>query len=123
MAHSVYEFQAVVSAYASILCGAVAIILSILAGREDFSLSLYGIALLEITDISGDILVLTIWQRRKDESEMTSSKELRAARASQKVMEAWSSFTIGVFLLICGMFLCAERQVVGMHIGIYVERA
>ena len=101
-----YAVFAVAISYLSI--GASVAELALFLTAYDLSLSLYGVALMAITDISGDLLILTQWQGRVDESSYTSSRELREARASQKLMEVWASFTVGIFLFICALFLLAD---------------
>jgi Cation efflux family len=101
-----YQVYAVAISYVSL--GASVAELALFLTAYDLSLSLYGVALMAITDISGDLLILTQWQGRAEESSFTSSKELREARTAQQLMEVWASFTVGIFLFICALFLLAD---------------
>ena len=101
-----YANSAVVISYVSIFASVADLALFLTA--YDLSLSLYGVALMAITDISGDLLILTQWQGRAEETSFTSSRELRESRSSQKLMEIWASFTVGIFLFICALFVLAD---------------
>ena len=102
-------FHAVVSAYLTVVAGTVETALSFLAGTTDLSMSLYAVALMSITDIAGGILILTLWQNRKEESSYLDKYERREASETEKSTDLWYSFTIGVFMLIMGLFLMADR--------------
>ena len=108
---SSWVFHAVVAAYLTILAGTVETTLSILAGKTDVSMSLYAVALMSITDIAGGILILTLWQNRREDSSYIDKFERIEAHESERFTDLWYSFTIGVFMLIMGLFLMADRYV------------
>ena len=54
--------HAVYSAYVSIVCGLIALVLSVISTLSDVSASVLGVALMAFADISGSCLVLYIWR-------------------------------------------------------------
>jgi hypothetical protein len=56
------RFHAIASAYLSIVAGIVEAVMSMMAGSEEDSLSLYGVALMAFVDIAGTFLVLSLWE-------------------------------------------------------------
>lgn len=104
-----WVFHAVFSSYLSILAGIVETVLSIVAGHKDGSMSLYSVALMSSTDIIGGVLILTIWQNRKLDSEFVDKFEREEARAGERLVDLWYTFTIGMFMLTMGLFLMFDR--------------
>ena len=102
-------FHAVFSAYLTIIIGLVLAVLTILAGRTDVSMSLYAVALMSILDVSGGILVLTLWQNRKEESTYVDKFERIEASETEEVTDLRYSFIIGLFMLTMGIFLILDR--------------
>ena len=102
-------FHAVFSAYLTIIIGIVLAALTILAGRTDVSMSLYAVALMSILDVSGGILVLTLWQNRREESTYIDKFERIEASEIEEVTDLWYSFIIGLFMLTMGLFLILDR--------------
>jgi divalent metal cation (Fe/Co/Zn/Cd) transporter len=100
-----WVFHAVFSSYLSIIAGIVETVLSIIAGSKDASMSLYSVALMSSTDIIGGVLILTIWQNRKLDSQFVDKFEREEIRAGEKLVDLWYTFTIGMFMLIMGFFL------------------
>ena len=95
--------HAIISAYLSIIAGLVEAALSLTAGHAEISMSLYGIALMAIVDITGSVLVLRMWQN-------SGAPEDRLI--SQRLQEMQYSITIGVMMIVLGCFLIADRQVI-----------
>lgn len=96
------RFHAVLSAYLSIIAGLYETIFSLVAGHADLSMSLYGIALMAVVDITGSALVLLIWQ--------TSDIGGTTERSTQlKLQEARYSYVIGALMMFLGLFLVADR--------------
>jgi hypothetical protein len=104
-----WVFHAVFSSYLSIVAGIVETVLSIIAGSKDASMSLYSVALMSSTDIIGSILILTIWQNRKLDSDLEHELEREDIRASERLVDLWYTFTIGMFMVIMGLFLMFDR--------------
>ena len=104
-------FHAVFSAYLTIIIGVVLAVLTILAGRTDVSMSLYAVALMSILDVSGGILVLTLWQNRREESSYIDKFERIEASETEEITDLWYSFIIGLFMLTMGLFLILDRYV------------
>lgn len=102
-------FHAVFSAYLTIIIGLVLAVLTILAGRTDVSMSLYAVALMSILDVSGGILVLTLWQNRKEESTYVDQFERIEASETEEVTDLRYSFIIGLFMSTMGIFLILNR--------------
>lgn len=102
-------FHAVFSAYLTIIIGLVLAVLTILAGRTDVSMSLYAVALMSILDVSGGILVLTLWQNRKEESTYVDKFERIEASETEEITDLRYSFIIGLFMLTMGIFLILDR--------------
>lgn len=107
-----YVFHAVFSAYLSILVGLVQGTLTILAGRTDVSMSLYAVALMSILDVGSGILVLTLWQNRKEESSFVDKFEKIEASETEEITDLWYSFAIGLSMLVMGLFLVIVRFVI-----------
>lgn len=92
--------HAIISAYLSIIAGLVEAVLSLLAGHAEISMSLYGIALMAIVDITGSVLVLKMWQ-----SDTKPEDRLK----SDRIKEMEYSISIGVLMIILGTFLSIDR--------------
>lgn len=107
-----FAFHAVLSAYMSLSVGIVEATITILAGRTDVSMSLYAVALMSILDAVGSILVLTLWQNRKEESSFADKFEKIEASESEEITDLWYSFTIGFSMLVMGLFLIIVRFVI-----------
>ena len=73
-----------------------------IAGHTDISMSLYGIAIMAIVDITGSILVLIFWQG----NEQTSSTE---RDSPEKIRELQYSYVIGSLMMLLGIFLILDR--------------
>ena len=56
------KFHAIFSSYINICIGVVELILSIQTGADEYSMSMFGVALMCFIDICGSILVLIRWQ-------------------------------------------------------------
>lgn len=91
------KFHAVFSAYVSIFAGVIEAFFSVILGHAELSMSLYGIALMAIVDITGSVLVLLIWQSPDDRNR------------EKKILEARYTYIIGVLMMILGLFLVADR--------------
>lgn len=92
------KFHAIFSAYVSIFAGLIEAFFSVMLGHAELSMSLYGIALMAIVDITGSVLVLMVWQKYDNDK----NKE-------KKILEARYSYIIGVLMMILGLFLVADR--------------
>lgn len=92
------KFHAIFSAYVSIFAGLIEAFFSIILGHAELSMSLYGIALMAIVDVTGSILVLKIWQKY----DCDNNRE-------KKILEARYSYIIGVLMMILGLFLVSDR--------------
>ena len=86
------------SAYLSIMAGAIETVFSVVEGHEQLSMALYGIALMAIVDITG---MLFVWQNGDSSSSERSTL--------QKMQEARYSYTIGALMMVLGLFLVADR--------------
>jgi hypothetical protein len=104
-----WVFHAVFSSYLFIIAGVLENALSIIAGSKDASMSLYSVALMSSTDIIGGVLILTIWQNRKPDSDEEDKFEREEIRASERLVDLWYTFTIGMFMVIMGLFLMFDR--------------
>lgn len=91
------QFHAVFSAYVSIFAGIIEAFFSIVLGHAELSMSLYGIALMAIVDVTSSVLVLFIWQ---DSGERNKEK---------KILESRYSYIIGVLMMVLGLFLVGDR--------------
>ncbi len=99
------RFHAIFSAYLSIIAGVIEAIFSLITGHAELSMSLYGIALMAIVDITGSSLVLFIWQFSMSDSTDVTTRH--------KIQEARYSYIIGALMMILGLFLVLDRYVVG----------
>ena len=104
------KFHAVFSAYLSIFAGIIEAFFSTILGHAELSMSLYGIALMAIVDITGSVLVLMIWQ--KYDSDRNKEK---------KILEARYSYIIGVLMMILGLFLVADRYIFLILLSIIIS--
>ena len=95
-----YRTHAILSAYLSILAGAIEAGLSLWYGHSEISMSLYSIALMAFVDITGSVLVLFMWQR--------SSKE---RLVSDRLQELSYSMAIGVLMIFLGIFLMVDSTI------------
>ena len=73
-----------------------------IAGHTDISMSLYGIAIMAIVDITGSILVLIFWQGN-DQSPSTERE------SPEKIRELQYSYVIGALMMLLGIFLILDR--------------
>lgn len=73
-----------------------------IAGHADISMSLYGIAIMAIVDITGSILVLIFWQGNG--SSTGSERE-----SPEKIRELQFSYVIGSLMMLLGIFLILDR--------------
>lgn len=96
------RFHAIFSAYLSILAGIVEAVLSSMAGHEEVSMSLYGIALMAFVDITGSVLVLSLWQCSRAVYGTERPK-------SERFKEMHYSIIIGYLMVALGIFLMADR--------------
>jgi len=72
-----------------------------IAGHADISMSLYGIAIMAVVDITGSILVLIFWQ---------GSSDIEGERGlPQKIREVQYSYIIGALMMLLGIFLIVDR--------------
>lgn len=92
-------FHTIVSAYLSMIAGAIEAVMSIISGHEEISMSMYGIALMAIVDFAGSILVLQLWQCRGNGEERL---------IEERINECNYSMTIGVLMMSLGMFLTTD---------------
>lgn len=99
-------FHAILSAYLSIIAGIIEAVLAVLSGREEISMSLYGIALVAVVDVTGSLLVLKMWQCRSSSGERL---------LPERLMEMNYSIVIGVLMTVLGTFLIADRYLVLSH--------
>lgn len=104
-----WVFHAVLAAYLTIVAGTVEMILSMLAGKTDMSMSLYAVALMSILDVAGGCLILTIWQDRIDDPGYVDKLERIEAAEAEKLTDLRYSFAIGMSMIIMGLFLMADR--------------
>ena len=96
------RFHAIFSAYLSILAGIAEAVLSVMAGYQEESMSLYGIALMAFVDIAGSILVLLLWQ--------CSNAVYGSDRPkSERFKEMRYSIIIGYLMIALGVFLMTDR--------------
>ena len=91
--------HAVISAYLSIVAGIWELSLSIWAGHNEKSMSVYGIGIMAFVDIAGSILVLSLWQFGTVEGMRLLSERRR---------EMHYSVCIGAMMIFLGMFLIAD---------------
>eukprot|EP01035_Chromulina_nebulosa_P019997 gene19997-25969_t len=82
--------------------GIIEAILSTVAGHEDSSMSLYGIALMAFVDITGSVLVLKLWQFSKKRG--PNGERL----LSEKIKEMTYSIAIGYLMILLGIFLIMD---------------
>lgn len=73
-----------------------------LAGHEDISMSLYGIAIMAIVDITGSILVLIFFQG-------SSSSDTPDRDLPMKIREVQYTYIIGSLMMLLGIFLILDR--------------
>jgi len=91
--------HAVISAYLSILAGLLEVGLSLYVGHNEKSMSVYSIALMAIVDVSGSILVLSLWQ-------FSGPAGLRLM--SERKREMHYSVCIGAMMCFLAIFLLAD---------------
>lgn len=75
------------------------LLLKMIAGHADISMSLYGIAIMAIVDITGSILVLIFWQ----------GNDTTVRGLTQTVRELQYSYIIGALMMLLGIFLILDR--------------
>jgi hypothetical protein len=96
------EFHAILSAYLSIGAGLIEATLSIMAGHADISMSLYGVALMAITDVIGGLLILLLWQCRPNGNGPSIEIAMR-------IKDLRYTSIIGLFMVFMGVFLMIDR--------------
>ncbi|KAJ1417317.1 hypothetical protein B484DRAFT_422041 [Ochromonadaceae sp. CCMP2298] len=89
------RFHAAFSAWLSILVGLTIAVLAVLAGQEEGSMALIGVAFMGIVDITGSVMVLLIYGTIH-------------AHAKDDRKEAQYSLVIGVLMLGLGVFLATD---------------
>ena len=94
------KYHAVFAAYLSLLTGTVGVVISIMAADAELSMSLYGMALIEVIDVAASIMVLYIYQP-------TCFKEL--SESAQDRIENQYSFMLGGLMFVLGVFLLTDR--------------
>lgn len=97
------RFHAIFASYISIFTGITTVVLAILVGNAELSMSLIGIALVGITDVAASILVLSIYL-----PVFLSPPESRCDFI-QKRQEARYSIAIGFIMICLGLFLFVDR--------------
>lgn len=93
------RFHAILSGYLSIVAGILETSFSLFDGYQEFSMSLFGIALMAFVDITGSVLVLIFWQC----TNVTKLTEHR--QAGDRIREMNYSLIIGYLMVSLGVFL------------------
>ena len=100
------RWHAVFSAYLSITTGIAGFVLTVVAANAEMSMALYGIALIEIVDVSASFLVLLVYQAK------CGIVKYRGLNAEERRKETKYSFLIGVLMAILGSFLLIDRYLI-----------
>eukprot|EP01041_Mallomonas_annulata_P011106 gene11106-23209_t len=90
------RLHAIISSYLNIVAGIIDLCLSIWAGSEDVSLSMFGVAIMTFVDLSGSILVLVRWQFFFSET---------IDHQAEKRREMFLSCILGFLMALLGMSL------------------
>ena len=94
------RLHAVLSAYLSIAAGVMETVMSFVAGFAEVSMSMFGISLVAFVDIMGSILVLLLWQCKRD-----------ADADADRLRELRYSIVIGASMILLGIFLLVKCSI------------